>query len=97
MLRRHFLTSSTLLAGAASLPHVLPSHVLGADGATAPGNQLTIGGNGVGGMGTNNLRNFLSLQGCRVVAGCDVMAAIFNDPYRMKQGCRFYGDTGWTL
>ena len=70
--RRHFLKSTSLLAGAVALPQIVPSRVLGADGQTAPSNQITVGCIGVGGMGTSNMQKFLGLEGARVVAVCDV-------------------------
>jgi len=92
MHRRHFLKSSTLLAGAASLPQIVPSHALGADGATSPGNKITLGCIGVGGMGTQDLKNFLSQEGCRVVAVCDVMASRRGEAKKLVDAQ--YGDTG---
>ena len=70
--RRHFLKSTSLLAGAVALPQIVPSRVLGADGQTAPSNQITVGCIGVGGMGTSNMQKFLGLEGAGVVAVCDV-------------------------
>jgi len=70
--RRHFLKSSSLLAGAAALPQIIPSRLLGADRQTAPSNQITVGCIGVGGMGTYDMKQFLGLSGARVVAVCDV-------------------------
>ena len=70
--RRHFLKTTSLLAGAAVLPQIIPSRLLGADGQTAPSNQITVGCIGVGGMGTSNMQKFLGLEGARVVAVCDV-------------------------
>jgi predicted dehydrogenase len=73
--RRQFLKSSSLLAGLAALPQFVPSRVLGADGHTAPSKKITIGCIGVGSMGGYNMKNFLGLEDCRVVAVCDVLAS----------------------
>jgi predicted dehydrogenase len=70
--RRRFLeTSSAALAAA----HVLPAGVLARPGSLGAGNQLVIGMIGVGGMGTNHLKNMLRFQSegkVRVAAVCDV-------------------------
>jgi predicted dehydrogenase len=67
--RRTFLR--TALATAAA-PYVVPAAVLGADGATAPSNKITVGALGVGDQGTRDLRNFLGQPDVRVTAICDV-------------------------
>jgi predicted dehydrogenase len=65
--RRAFLK----LAGATSLvaPIIVPSTVFG---AAAPSNRITLGCIGVGNKGIDNLRKFLRLDDCQVVAVCDV-------------------------
>ena len=67
--RRRFI--QRVAAGAAALGSaaVVPSSVLGKD--NAPSNKITIGCIGVGGMGTGNMKVFLGLPECRVVAVCD--------------------------
>ena len=65
MKRRDFLKKSLL--GAAALT-VVPRHVLGGPGHTAPSDQLTKGIIGVGGMG----RGHYGYAGTRLVAICDV-------------------------
>jgi predicted dehydrogenase len=69
--RRAFLQhTATALATA---PLVVRSSVLGADGAVAPSNQITVGFIGVGDHGTNwNLAYYLRLPAARVVAVCDI-------------------------
>ncbi len=69
--RRSFLKGAAAAAGALSVPLPIASHARGADPATAPSNKITIGCIGVGGMGTGNMKVFLGLPGCRVVAVCD--------------------------
>jgi len=86
--RRKALKLGTLGAVA---PFILPTG-LRADPARAPSNRITIGCIGVGGMGGSNMRSFLGLDDCRVVAVCD--------PHQGKaRGAkaavdRHYGDTG---
>ncbi len=71
--RREFL-HRTATAGIATVafPHVIPSSALGADGAVAPSNRITVGIIGTGNQGTNDLRAFLSDERVQVVAVCDV-------------------------
>lgn len=67
--RRSFL-HSMLAAGVA--PSLVPAHVLGGAGQTAPSNRLTIGVIGVGAQGTGDMTNFLAQDDVRVTAICDV-------------------------
>ncbi|HOH31247.1 MAG TPA: Gfo/Idh/MocA family oxidoreductase, partial [Candidatus Hydrogenedentes bacterium] len=98
MNRRHFI-SGTLAAGAGlALPNIIPGRAFGQDGAVAPSNRITLGCIGVGGMGTDNMKNFLKLPDCQVVAVCDAYA---DRRQRAKEivdaqygdaGCALYGD-----
>ena len=93
--RRHFLKSTSLLAGAVALPQIVPSRVLGAEGQTAPSNQITVGCIGVGGMGTSNMQKFLGLEGARVVAVCDVSEERRGKAKQLVDAK--YGDTGCAM
>jgi predicted dehydrogenase len=64
MRRRSFLSTSAALAGIM----VIPRHVLGGNGFTAPSDKLTKAIIGVGGMG----RGHIGYEDTRVVAICDV-------------------------
>jgi predicted dehydrogenase len=64
MKRRSFLNTSLAMAGIM----VVPRHVLGGNGFTAPSDQLTKAIIGVGGMG----RGHIGYEDTRVVAICDV-------------------------
>ena len=64
--RRHFLQG---MLAAAAAPFIVPSRVLG--GENAPSRKIQLGHIGVGGQGTNNLRNFLGVPGAASVAICD--------------------------
>jgi len=66
--RRTFLASSAILA----LPTIVPSHVLGANGAVAPSNQITIGQIGFGWIGGSHLSTLLARKDARYVGACDV-------------------------
>ncbi len=63
--RRDFLKKSTAAAIAFT---IVPRHVLGRQGYTAPSDQLTKGIIGVGGMG----RGHFEYEGTRLLAVCDV-------------------------
>ena len=67
--RREFLGSVAAAAGAAAAFTIVPSHVLGGPGTTAPSGKLNIAGIGVGGMGGANIANCASEN---IVALCDV-------------------------
>lgn len=74
--RRVFLKKlGAWTAGAAALPCILPASALGQDGTPSPGDRITVGCIGVGGMGTGNMEGFLEQPGAQVVAVCDVDAA----------------------
>ncbi len=64
--RRSFLKTSAM-AGAAFT--IVPRHVLGGPGYTAPSDKLNIAGIGVGGKGGSNLRG---MEKENIVALCDV-------------------------
>ena len=68
--RRGFLKRGVTLAAAVGFPYVVPSSVFG---TAAPGNRITMGCIGVGGMGTNDMRAFLALDDVQVLAVCDVV------------------------
>ena len=74
--RRAFLRHAAgLAAGAAAFPQVIASSALGADGAVAASERITVGFVGVGSHGTAvNLRNLLGNPATQVVAVCDVDA-----------------------
>ncbi|MBN1359848.1 MAG: Gfo/Idh/MocA family oxidoreductase [Sedimentisphaerales bacterium] len=63
--RRDFIGSAAAVAAFT----VVPRHVLGGAGNTAPSNKLNIAGVGVGGMGQNNIANCADEN---IVALCDV-------------------------
>jgi predicted dehydrogenase len=67
--RRTFL-KSLLATGAA--PWIVPSHVLGGAGQTPPSAKITLGVIGVGSQGQTDMCDFLTHDGVRVTAICDV-------------------------
>ena len=71
--RRSLLRRTTQLAASTiAAPYIVPSSALGSDGSTAPSEQLTMGGIGIGNQGMHNLRSFLTCDDLRVLAVCDV-------------------------
>jgi len=68
MNRRGFLKGT---AAAAFTVHIIPRHVLGGDGQTAPSDKLNIAGVGVGGQGGGDLGD-AALSSQNIVALCDV-------------------------
>ncbi|HUT90793.1 MAG TPA: Gfo/Idh/MocA family oxidoreductase [Thermoguttaceae bacterium] len=68
-MRRDFLKTSTLLAGAVGAATVVPRHVLGGPREIPPSEKMNVAGVGIGGMGAGNLRN---VESQNIVALCDV-------------------------
>jgi len=100
--RRTFLKGATALAVA---PYVAAPSSLGADGATAPSNRITLGFIGVGMMGWGHVRCCLSYPDAQVLAVCDVdrwrrgnAKATVEQGYAEQRpggtprGCRAYND-----
>lgn len=89
MNRRHFLKRSAAVIG---LPAFIPSSAFGAN------DRIALACIGVGGMGTGNMKNFLGLDDCRVVAVCDAYedrrraAKALADGRYGDQGCAATGD-----
>ncbi len=69
MKRREFITRSALAAGTFT---VVPRHVLGGSGFTAPGDRVNLGFIGVGKQSIGLMRNLMRCPETMVLAGCDV-------------------------
>lgn len=91
----------TLLQGAtgAALLSIVPASAMGrTPGRVAPGNRITIGCIGVGGMGSGNMGAFLNQPDTQVVAVCDVDKNRLNDAKNRVDGhynnkdCAAYAD-----
>lgn len=97
--RREFLRHTTAaVTTTVAIPYIIPSSALGADSATAPSEKITMGGIGVGGMGTYDLKNFLEENDVQVLAVCDVDAEhrnkardLVNEKYNNRD-CASYND-----
>lgn len=70
--RRQFLKRAVAMGAVSGFPMILSSRALGADGAIAPSDRITMGCIGVGGQGTVNMMAFLNNPQVQVVAVCDV-------------------------
>jgi len=93
--RRQFLASTGALL---AFPTIIPASALGAEDKPSPSNRITMGVVGVGTQGVSNMRAFLGLRDCQVVAACDVdknhlqnAAGIVNKHYENKD-CKTYHD-----
>jgi predicted dehydrogenase len=93
--RRKFLalTGASIIA-----PTIIPARALGRADAPAPSKRITLGIVGCGNQGTSNMRDFLRLKDCQVVAACDVdkkhlqnAVNIVNKQYN-NQDCKAYHD-----
>lgn len=99
MNRRGFLKNLCGSAlGAVSFPYIVPSSVLGANGAVPPSEKITIGVIGPGSNGIRHVRSYLEHEDVRVVAICDVRKMfrqqardMVNQHYGGK-GCQGYND-----
>ena len=96
--RRQFLGSSCALGAGFALPQIVPACVFGKGAEVAPSDTITMGFIGVGGMGVDNMRQFLGLENCRVLAVCDTYVDrqqrakdIVDSKYGNKD-CAVYGD-----
>lgn len=73
MNRRRFLKNvSGITAGAIAFPYIVSSSALGNAGNVAASNRIVMGCIGMGGMGTGDMRGFMSKKEVQVVAVCDV-------------------------
>ena len=84
--RREFLSSAALAAATVT---IVPRHVLGGNGQTAPSEKLNIAGVGVGGMGQHNLAQCATEN---IVALCDVDSAVAAKTFAQYPGAKTYKD-----
>jgi len=78
---------------AAGFPCIVPSSVLGANGAVPPSERIAMGFIGVGSMGGGHLRTFLGYDDVQAVAACD-LRRIFRDR-AVERAQQRYGKTGF--
>ncbi len=70
--RRQFLKAAGTAGAAFALPQIVPSSVLGRDGAVPPSERIVLGAIGIGGRGMYVLGCFLEEEDVQFVAICDV-------------------------
>ncbi len=97
--RRQFLRQAAgAAAGAVGFPYVVSSSALGAAGAVAPSERITVGAVGVGPQGSGVMRNFLRQSDAQVVAVCDVKSHVLKAAQELvnknynSTGCKAYKD-----
>ncbi len=94
--RRRFLQRSA--AALALAPVVVPSSVLGRDGAVPPSERIVLGGIGIGGRGSGVLNWMLPEKDVQFVAICDAKKAQRENVKKMvdskygNQDCKMYRD-----
>jgi len=84
--RRRFLAGAAATAGFT----IVPRHVLGGQGVTAPSDKLNIAAVGVGGMGKNNVEKCALTE--NIVALCDVDFAFADPVFQKYPGAKRYRD-----
>jgi predicted dehydrogenase len=90
--RRSFLKSSLVLSTA---PLILPPHVLGRGGATAPNSKLVMGTIGCGNQGRGDTSHFFNMSNIVFTAFCDPdteRREAFKVKYGAKSGAQTYND-----
>jgi predicted dehydrogenase len=84
--RRSFLASAAAVTAGFT---IVPRHVLGGQGFTAPSDKLNIAAVGVGGMGKNNVKNCADEN---IVALCDVDFALAEPVFALYPSAKRYKD-----
>jgi hypothetical protein len=96
--RREFLRLSISTGAVIAVPSIVPSRVLGKDGAAAPSDRITLGVIGMGSRCTYDLRAMLGFSDLQCVAIADVQASRRDagkrlvDGHYKTQDCRLYRD-----
>ncbi|MBN2375472.1 MAG: Gfo/Idh/MocA family oxidoreductase [Sedimentisphaerales bacterium] len=70
--RREFLRRGVIGASALALPYYVPASALGRGGGVAPSERIVMGGIGLGGRGTHDMRWILNESDVQWVSVCDV-------------------------
>lgn len=96
--RRDFLQGSLAAGAAVALPWVIPGRAIGADGAVAPSEKITLGVIGIGPRCTYDLNAMLGLPDVKCVAIADVQASrrdagkALVDKHYGNQDCKLFRD-----
>jgi len=72
--RRQFLKRTAQASAIFLAPQVIPGAALGKDGAVAPSERITLGGIGIGGRGSHDLKCFMDEPGVQFVGIADSRA-----------------------
>ena len=70
--RRQFLRRAAAGGAGIALPHIVPASALGRGERPAPSERIVMGGIGLGGRGTGDLKWLLTQNDIQFVAACDV-------------------------
>ena len=73
--RRQFLRRAAVAGGLAAAPCLIPASALGRAGAAAPSERIVLGGIGIGGRGSGDLRWMMAESDVQFVAVCDAKKA----------------------
>ena len=73
--RRQFLGRAAVAGGLVAAPCLVPGSALGRDGAVAPNERIVLGGIGIGGRGSGDLRWMMAEKDVQFVAVCDAKKA----------------------
>ena len=89
--RRQFLKGTAAAGGLAAAPCLVPASALGLDGAAPPSERIVLGGIGIGGRGSGDLRWMMAESDVQFVAVCDAKKAQREKVKQMVDGR--YGNT----
>ena len=73
--RRSFLQTTAVAGAAVTAPMFIPAKTLGRGNATGPNDKIILGGIGIGGRGSFDLKNFIHEEDVHFVATCDPQRA----------------------
>ncbi|NLX20200.1 MAG: Gfo/Idh/MocA family oxidoreductase [Phycisphaerae bacterium] len=96
--RRQVLRRTAAVGSVLAAPYIVPASVLGRNGATPPSEKIVVGGIGIGGRGTHDLKWMLPEKDVQFVAVCDAqkerqdaVKKLVDETYG-NTDCAVYGD-----
>lgn len=96
--RRQFLKSLAMAGAAVAAPTILPTRVLGRNGAVAPSEKIVMAGLGIGNRGLGDLKWMLPQPDVQFVAICDArrerreLVKNVIDSHNANKDCKMYRD-----
>ena len=96
--RRRLLKTMAQAGAVLATPYFVPGSALGRNGAVAPSQRIVLGGLGLGGRGSGDLRSCMDNPDVQFVAICDVQKSRRENIKKMadthygNQDCRLYRD-----